>query len=101
MEATTFFALFIGAIAVIHFLSLIDERVRSVKRKRKVRAIRKNWYCFFSPNVLLGQNNREESANQNDQQDLVRKRKLRRQQEQLRLRLKTPERVFISMKNLD
>jgi hypothetical protein len=92
MEATTYFALFVGLIAVVHFLTLIAERIRPIKRKRNVKTTRQSWYCFFSPNVLLGDNSTEETVIRDDQQDSVRKREVRHQQEKLRLRLKTIER---------
>lgn len=94
MQATTYFALFIGLIVVIHFLTLIAERIRPIKRKKYLATTRKNWYCFFSPNVLFGENNTEETVIRNDQQDSVRRRKMRHQQEQHRLWcLKPPVRL--------
>lgn len=92
MQATTFFALFIGVFVVVHFLTLIAEKIRPVNRKRNVKTKRKNWYCFFSPNVFVGKSNVKDSVAQDDQQVSVRKRQVRHQQEKLRLHLKTLER---------
>jgi hypothetical protein len=90
MQATTVFALFIGVIAVVHFLTLIAERFRPTKRKKNIHTTRKDWYCFFSPNVLVGEDNTEEKSVIPDTQlDTVRQRQQRRQQEQHRLILKT------------
>ncbi len=94
MQATTIFALFIGLFVVVHFLTLIADRIRPIKKERKVKTTRKNWYCFFAPNVLLGEKNTKETIIRDYPQDCVRKRGVRHQQEVLRLRLKAPERIF-------
>ncbi len=88
MQITTFFSISIGAIVVVHFISLIAERFRPIKRNKNVRTTRENWYCFFSPNVLLGEDNTEKPVIRDTQLDTVRQRQQRRQQEQRRLILK-------------
>jgi hypothetical protein len=79
MEPTTMFALFIGMIAVVHFLDISVEKIRSMK-KTKVTAVRKKWYCFFTEDVLTG----KPPVARDTQQDVISERKRRRLQEQRR-----------------
>jgi len=83
MEPTTMFALFIGMIAVVHFLDISVEKIRSLK-KTKVTATRKKWYCFFADDVLTGNKHKEHPVVRDTQQDITSDRKRRRLQEQRR-----------------
>lgn len=80
MEPTTMFALFIGMIAVVHFLDISVEKIRSMK-KTKVTAVRKKWYCFFTEDVLTG---KPPVVTRDTQQDVISDRKRRRLEEQRR-----------------
>ncbi len=88
MEMTTIFAISVGVIAVVHFLSLIAERISPIKRKKKVHTTRKDWYCFFTPTALLGKDTKEGPVVREIQLDTARKLEQRRQQHKRRLVLK-------------
>jgi hypothetical protein len=83
MEPTTIFALFIGMIAVIHFLDMFATKIRS-RKKPQVTVTRKKWYCFFDYDVLIGGKRTEDQVVRDTQQDIIRDRKRRRLQEQRR-----------------
>ena len=83
MEPTTLFALFIGMIAVVHFLDMFAEKIRS-RKETKVTKTRMKWYCFFAENVLTGEKRTENHVVKDTQQDIISDRKRRRLQEQRR-----------------
>ena len=80
MEPATIFALFIGLIAVVHFLDRFAEKMRS-RKQTKVTAARKKWYCFFADDALTGNKPTEDDVVQNVQHDIINDRARRRVQE--------------------
>ncbi len=74
--------------AVVHFISLIAERVSPITKKKDLHTTRQDWYCFFSPKVLLGEDNTEEPIIREIQLDSARQIERRRQQEKRRFVLK-------------
>lgn len=83
MEPTTIFALFIGMIAVVHFLDMFAEKIRS-RKETKVTKTRRKWYCFFAENALTGEKRTEDHVVKDTQRDIISDRKRRRLQEQRR-----------------
>jgi hypothetical protein len=83
MEPTALFALFIGMVAVVHFLDLFAEKIRS-RKETKVTTTRKKWYCFFANDDLTGEKRTEDNVVRDTQQDIMSDRKQRRLQEQRR-----------------
>lgn len=83
MEPTTLFALFIGMIAVVHFLDMFAEKIRS-RKETKVTKTRTKWYCFFANDDLTGKERNEDHVVQDTQQEIVSDRRRRRLQEQRR-----------------
>ena len=88
MQISIIFALFVGTIIIVHFLDLIAKRLRVDRKKKELPTKRKDWYCFFSPQVLLGKDSIENPVVQDIQQTVVRESKLRRLQERRRPVLK-------------
>ncbi len=85
MQLTTLFALFCGTIITVHFIHVIAEQIRSKKRKKLSNSVRKNWYCFFSPERLLGEERSSKVAESEDnRQDKVLANRRRRAEEQRR-----------------
>lgn len=83
MEPTTLFALFIGLIAVVHFLDRFAEKIRS-RKQTKITTARSKWYCFFSDDVLTGKKDTEDHVVQNVQHDIINDRARRLVQESRR-----------------
>jgi len=84
MEPLTLFAATIGLIGTIHLLSTTYERFGKGRYdKGNQQAKREDWYCFFQPSDLLGENwNRTEKSNkQPTLSDAERLEQARRQQE--------------------
>ena len=80
MEPTTLFALFIGLIAVVHFLDRFAEKIRS-RKQTKITTERKKWYCFFADDALTGNKQTKDDVVQNIQHDIINERARRRVQE--------------------
>ena len=89
MEPLTLFAATVGLIAGIHLVSTTYERFGKGKYdKGNKQAKREDWYCFFQPSDLLGEdwNKSEKRTDQPTLADAERLEKARRQQAN-RLRL--------------
>jgi hypothetical protein len=85
MQLTTIFALFCGTIITVHFIDILSERIRSKKRNKLSKTVRKSWYCFFSPERLLGeQRDSKVSEYQDNRQEKTREDRRRAQEEQRR-----------------
>jgi hypothetical protein len=85
MELTTIFALFCGTIITIHFIDTLSEKVRSKKRNKLSKTVRKSWYCFFTPERLLGeQSDSKVMEYQDNRQDKTKENRRRAQEEQRR-----------------
>ena len=83
MEPLTLFAATVGLIGTIHLLSVTFERFGKGRYdKGNQKATREDWYCFFQPSDLLGENwNRpEKKNNQTTLTDAERQEQARRQQ---------------------
>ena len=84
MEISTIFALFVGTMVTIHFLDLIAKQIGSRRKRKETNTKRASWYCFFSPNTLIGKDKAEKPAISISQQDVLRRKRQRREQEQRR-----------------
>jgi len=83
MEPLTLFAATVGLIGTIHLLSTTYERFGKGRYdKGNQQAKREDWYCFFQPSDLLGEdwNKTEEKNGQATLTDTERKEQARRQQ---------------------
>lgn len=83
MEPLTLFAATVGLIGTIHLLSTTYERFGKGRYdKGNQQAKRNDWYCFFQPSDLLGENwnKTEEKNSQATLTDTERLEQVRRQQ---------------------
>ncbi len=87
MQLTTIFALLCGTIITIHFLDLLSEKIRSTKRNTHSKTVRKSWYCFFSPERLLGEQRDSKASEYQDNRQEKSQEERRRAQEEQRRRL--------------
>lgn len=71
MEPLTLFAATVGLIGSIHLLSTTFERFGKGRYdKGNQQAKREDWYCFFQPSDLLGEN-RDKTEKKNSQSTLT------------------------------
>lgn len=71
MEPLTLFAATVGLIGSIHLLSTTFERFGKGRYDKGDRqAKREDWYCFFQPSDLLGEN-RNKTEKKNSQSTLT------------------------------
>ena len=83
MEPITLFAATVGLIGTIHLISTTFERFgKGQYDKGSQEAKREDWYCFFQPSDLLGEewNKTEKRTNQPPLTDAERLEQARRQQ---------------------
>lgn len=64
MEPLTLFAAAVGLIGGIHLIATTSERLGNSRYdKGNQQAKREDWYCFFQPSDLLGENSKTEKKN--------------------------------------
>lgn len=90
MQLSTIFALFCGTVIIVRFVDAVSQRTRTKKQKNQQKSIRKDWYCFFSPERLLGEkdNSTVAKSQDNQQNKLIEDRRRRVQEQRRRLALK-------------
>jgi len=82
MEPLTLFAATVGLVSSIHLISTTFERFGKGRYDKGNQAKREDWYCFFQPSDLLGEdwNKTEKRTHQSTLTDTERLEQARRQQ---------------------
>lgn len=87
MQLTTIIALLCGTIITAHFIDILTKKLRSNKPKKLAKTVRKSWYCFFSPERLLGEESDNKISEHQDNRQEKNLEERRRAQEKQRPRL--------------
>ena len=81
MEPITMFAATVGFIGIVHLLAQAAEGLGYGRFNRKpVQGTRKDWYCFFQPADLLGEQTENTAAGKPALSEMERIEERRRQQ---------------------
>jgi len=84
MQFLAIFALFIGTFVIFHLADPIVKQLNKRSKKERLNNKRRDWYCFFSPDVFLRKDSAQKSDRRDIEENVTRNRRSERQREQQR-----------------